>query len=57
MYEGFVAAYSDRELSFDETYYDLCVALSANPIKGKRLKVARRFRPCLCRCPHAGSRH
>ena len=40
MYEGFVAAYSDRELSFDETYYDLCVALSANPIKGKRLKAA-----------------
>ena len=40
MYEGFVAAYTDRELSFDETYYDLCVALSANAIKGKRLKAA-----------------
>lgn len=40
MYEGFVAAYHDRELSFDETYYDLCVALSANPVRGKRLKAA-----------------
>ena len=40
MYEGFVAAYHDRELSFDETYYDLCVALSANALKGKRLKAA-----------------
>ncbi|MEO5726052.1 MAG: AAA family ATPase, partial [Byssovorax sp.] len=26
MYEGFAAAYQDRELSFDETYYDACVA-------------------------------
>ncbi len=34
IYEGFVAAYEARELSFDETYYDLCVALSANPLKG-----------------------
>lgn len=40
MYEGFVAAYHERELSFDETYYDLCVALSANAIRGKRLKAA-----------------
>jgi energy-coupling factor transporter ATP-binding protein EcfA2 len=40
MFEGFVAAYEDRELSFDETYKDLCVALSAGAAKGKRLKEA-----------------
>jgi ABC-type transport system involved in cytochrome c biogenesis ATPase subunit len=40
MYEGFAAAYQDRELSFDETYYDLCIAMSANPLKGKRLAAA-----------------
>src|SRR5262249_27726716 len=27
MYEGFLAAYQGRELSFDETYYDACFAL------------------------------
>jgi len=27
-YESFVAEYQDRRLSFDETYYDLCIALS-----------------------------
>ena len=36
MFDGFIAAYKDRELSFDETYYDLCVALSAKPLRGKR---------------------
>ena len=36
MYEGFVAAYNDRELSFDETYYDACVALSASALRGPR---------------------
>ncbi len=35
MYDGFAAAYQGRELSFDETYYDLCVALSAKPLRGK----------------------
>jgi ABC-type transport system involved in cytochrome c biogenesis ATPase subunit len=34
MYDGFVAAYDKRELSFDETYYDLCLALSASPARG-----------------------
>jgi len=34
MYEGFIAAYRERELAFDETYFDACVALNANPIKG-----------------------
>jgi hypothetical protein len=33
MYPGFVAAYERRELSFDETYRDLCVDLSASALK------------------------
>ena len=40
MYHGFVDAYDKRELSFDETYYDLCKALSGRPAKGPRLKKA-----------------
>ncbi|GAB4493113.1 MAG: AAA family ATPase [Anaerolineales bacterium] len=35
-YQGFVAAYQNRELAFDETYYDLSVALSATPLRGPR---------------------
>ncbi len=34
MYEGFAAAYQDRELSFDETYYDACVALGRGALRG-----------------------
>ncbi|NOT02207.1 MAG: ATP-binding protein [Phycisphaerales bacterium] len=40
MYQGFIKAYEDRELSFDETYFDLCKALSGSPARGKRLKEA-----------------
>lgn len=36
MYEGFIAAYTNRELSFDETYYDTAVALSAAALRGRR---------------------
>lgn len=36
MYEGFIGAYDQRELSFDQTYYDLCKFLSAKPLKGAR---------------------
>lgn len=36
LFEGFIAAYKKRELSFDETFYDLCVALSAGQLRGKR---------------------
>ena len=36
IFEGFIAAYAKRELSFDETYYDLCMALSANQLRGQR---------------------
>ncbi len=39
MYRGFVAAYEGRELDFDETYYDLCKALSAAPLRGERFKA------------------
>lgn len=41
MYPGFVAAYEGRELSFDETYYDLCKALSAAPLRGERAKAVQ----------------
>jgi len=33
IYHGFVAAYERRELSFDETYRDLCVDLAAAPLR------------------------
>lgn len=33
MSEGFIAAYRKRELSFDETFLDLCVALDALPLR------------------------
>jgi hypothetical protein len=33
VYAGFVAAYEMRELSFDETYRDLCVDLSATQLR------------------------
>ncbi len=41
MYEGFVAAYQARELSFDETYYDACVALGRSVLRGPRSEQAR----------------
>lgn len=43
MYEGFMAAYETRELSFDETYYDICVAMSANPLRSSHLEDMREF--------------
>ncbi len=33
IYPGFVALYERRELSFDETFRDLCVDLSASPLR------------------------
>jgi len=39
MFEGFIAAYERSELAFDETYYDLCVAMAANPAKGPTAEV------------------
>jgi hypothetical protein len=46
MYEGFTSAYAERELSFDETYYDLCMALGAKPLRGPRgQKAAALYQP------------
>lgn len=39
--EGFIAAYTNRETSFDETYYDLSVALDAALLRGPRLAEIR----------------
>jgi energy-coupling factor transporter ATP-binding protein EcfA2 len=36
VFPGFAAAYRERELEFDETYYDLALALEATPLRGKR---------------------
>lgn len=33
IFPGFLSAYRKRELNFDETFYDLCFALDANPLK------------------------
>jgi energy-coupling factor transporter ATP-binding protein EcfA2 len=40
MFEGFIAAYQNRELSFDETFYDISVALSASPLRGAMAEEA-----------------
>lgn len=37
MFPGFASLYRDRELSIDETYYDLCLALEGAPLRGPRL--------------------
>lgn len=36
IYEGFVSLYANREVAFDETYYDLCLALGAPALRGPR---------------------
>ena len=33
IYPGFAASYEKRELAFDQTYFDICRALSAAPLK------------------------
>lgn len=40
MFEGFAAAYQDRELSFGETYYDACLALARTPLRGESRAAA-----------------
>jgi energy-coupling factor transporter ATP-binding protein EcfA2 len=35
--EGFIAAYQKRELPYDETYYDLSIALNALPLRQNQL--------------------
>ena len=34
---GFIAAYKERELSYNETYYDLALALNALPLRENKL--------------------
>jgi len=41
IYPGFVAAYEDRQLEFDETYYDLAKALSGSARKKHTAQVQR----------------
>lgn len=41
IYEGFISAYTQRETSFDETYYDLSLALNALPLRGPRIEEIR----------------
>ena len=43
MYEGFAAAYQDREISFDETYYDACMALGRAALRGPRSEDTRKL--------------
>lgn len=37
MFPGFLNLYRDREISIDETYFDLCHALNGTPLRGPRL--------------------
>jgi energy-coupling factor transporter ATP-binding protein EcfA2 len=43
IYEGFSAAYEQRETAFDETYYDLSRALSLLPLRGPRLQDVKKL--------------
>jgi ABC-type transport system involved in cytochrome c biogenesis ATPase subunit len=36
IYEGFVSLYANREIAFDETYNDLCLALGRPTLRGRR---------------------
>lgn len=41
LYEGFIAAYTNRELSIDGTYFDACVALNASLLRGPMAETAQ----------------
>ncbi len=41
IYPGFIAAYLNRETAFDETYYDLCVSLNANPLRKEKYELVK----------------
>jgi len=43
IYKGFVQAYENRELAFDETYRDICVALSGSQARGPRQEKIKRL--------------
>ena len=40
LYPGFTSLYLDREISFDETYYDACLALGRVGLRGPRRAAA-----------------
>jgi ABC-type lipoprotein export system ATPase subunit len=42
-YEGFASLYTNREVAFDETYYDLCVALGTPALRGPRGEKASKL--------------
>jgi energy-coupling factor transporter ATP-binding protein EcfA2 len=41
IYPGFTKSYELRELSFDQTYYDICSALSAAPLRKETVVFSR----------------
>lgn len=41
MFPGFASLYRNRELSMDETYFDLCQALDGAPLRGPRLEAVK----------------
>lgn len=41
IYPGFIASYEKRELAFDQTYYDICKALSAARQRGDNVVLSR----------------
>lgn len=43
LYPGFISAYNKRENNFDETHYDLALALNANPLKNGSLEEAEKL--------------
>ena len=46
IYRGFVSSYLKRESTFDETYYDLALALGLLPVRGARAEeAASLYRP------------
>ena len=43
IFPGFASLYREKHLSFDETYYDLCLALERSLSKGARYDDAKQF--------------
>lgn len=43
MFPGFASLYRARELSIDETYYDLCLALEGTPLRGPRFESIKQL--------------
>ncbi|MBB6001802.1 ATP/GTP-binding protein [Arcicella rosea] len=43
VFEGFISLYQKREISFDETYYQLALALDTSLLKGRRFDEAQKL--------------